>query len=35
MTVRVDPEQNKIGALLGFVDLDGRRVLEIGSATVA
>src|SRR4030095_3759896 len=31
MTVRVDPEQNEIGALLGFVDLDGRRVLEIGS----
>jgi SAM-dependent methyltransferase len=31
MTVRVDPEQNEIGALFGFVDLDGRRVLEIGS----
>jgi cyclopropane fatty-acyl-phospholipid synthase-like methyltransferase len=31
MTVRVDPEQNEIGALLDFVDLDGRRVLEIGS----
>ena len=31
MTVRVDPEQNEIGALLDFVNLDGRRVLEIGS----
>jgi SAM-dependent methyltransferase len=31
MTVRVDPEQNEIGALLEFVNLDGRRVLEIGS----
>ena len=31
MTVRVDPEQNETRALFGFVDLDGRRVLEIGS----
>lgn len=31
MTVRADPEQNENTALLGFVDLDGRRVLEIGS----
>lgn len=31
MTIRVDPEQNEIGALLGLLDLDGRRVLEIGS----
>ena len=31
MTVRVDPEQNEIGALLDFVNLDGRRVLKIGS----
>jgi SAM-dependent methyltransferase len=31
MTVRVDPEQNETRALSGFVDLDGRRVLEIGS----
>ena len=33
MTVRVDPEQSEIGALLDFVNLDGRRVLEIGSGT--
>ena len=31
MKIRVDPEQNEIRALLAFVDLDGRRVLEIGS----
>ena len=31
MTIRVDPEENEIGALFDFVDLDGRRVLEIGS----
>jgi SAM-dependent methyltransferase len=31
MTVRVDPEQNEARALFGLVDLDGRRVLEIGS----
>jgi catechol 2,3-dioxygenase-like lactoylglutathione lyase family enzyme len=31
MTVRADPEQNETRALLGFVDLEGRRVLEIGS----
>jgi SAM-dependent methyltransferase len=31
MTIRVDPEENEIGALLDFVDLDGRRILEIGS----
>jgi SAM-dependent methyltransferase len=31
MTIRVDPEENEIGSLLDFVDLDGRRVLEIGS----
>jgi SAM-dependent methyltransferase len=31
MTVRADPEQNETRALLSFVDLDGRRVLEIGS----
>jgi SAM-dependent methyltransferase len=30
MTVRVDPEQNETRALFSFVDLDGRRVLEIG-----
>jgi SAM-dependent methyltransferase len=31
MTIKVDPEENEIGALFDFVDLDGRRVLEIGS----
>jgi SAM-dependent methyltransferase len=31
MTIRVDPEDNEIGSLLDFVDLDGRRVLEVGS----
>jgi SAM-dependent methyltransferase len=31
MTIRVDPEENEIGALLDFVDVRGRRVLEIGS----
>jgi len=31
MTIRVDPEQNETCALFNFVDLDGRRVLEIGS----
>jgi SAM-dependent methyltransferase len=31
MTVRADPEENEIRALLDFVDIDGRRVLEIGS----
>ena len=31
MTIRVDPEQNEISALFSFVDIDGRRVLEIGS----
>lgn len=31
MTVSVDPEQNETRALFGLVDLDGRRVLEIGS----
>jgi SAM-dependent methyltransferase len=31
MTVRADPEENEMGALLDFVDVDGRRVLEIGS----
>jgi 16S rRNA A1518/A1519 N6-dimethyltransferase RsmA/KsgA/DIM1 with predicted DNA glycosylase/AP lyase activity len=31
MTIKVDPEENEIGALLDFVDLDGGRVLEIGS----
>jgi cyclopropane fatty-acyl-phospholipid synthase-like methyltransferase len=31
MTIRVDPEKNEIGVLFDFVDLDGRRVLEIGS----
>jgi SAM-dependent methyltransferase len=31
MTIRVDPEENEIGSLLDFVELDGRRVLEIGS----
>jgi hypothetical protein len=25
MTIRVDPEENEIGALFDFVDLDGRR----------
>jgi SAM-dependent methyltransferase len=30
MTVRIDPEQNETRALFSFVDLDGRRVLEIG-----
>jgi SAM-dependent methyltransferase len=29
--IRIDPEQNETGALFGFVELDGRRVLEIGS----
>jgi SAM-dependent methyltransferase len=31
MTIRIDPEENEISALYDFVDLDGRRVLEIGS----
>ena len=31
MTIKVDPEENEIGALFDFVDLDGGRVLEIGS----
>ena len=31
MTIKVDPEENEIGALLDFVDLDEARVLEIGS----
>ncbi len=31
MTIKVDPEENETGALLDFVDLDGGRVLEIGS----
>jgi SAM-dependent methyltransferase len=31
MTIKVDPEENETGALLDFVHLDGRRVLEIGS----
>jgi SAM-dependent methyltransferase len=31
MTIKVDPEENEIGALFDFVDLDGARVLEIGS----
>ena len=31
MTIKVDPEENEIGALFDFVDLDRVRVLEIGS----
>jgi SAM-dependent methyltransferase len=31
MTIKADPEENEIGALFDFVDLDGARVLEIGS----
>jgi SAM-dependent methyltransferase len=31
MTIKVDPEENEIGALFDFVPLDGARVLEIGS----
>jgi SAM-dependent methyltransferase len=31
MTIKVDPEENEIGALFDFVDLDGARVLEVGS----
>jgi SAM-dependent methyltransferase len=31
MTIKVDPEENETGALFDFVDLDGGRVLEIGS----
>jgi hypothetical protein len=31
MTIKVDPEENEIGALFDFVNLAGRRVLEIGS----
>jgi SAM-dependent methyltransferase len=31
MTIKVDPEENEIGALFDFVDLDGRCVLEVGS----
>ena len=31
MTIKVDPEENEIGGLFDFVDLDGRRVLEVGS----
>jgi SAM-dependent methyltransferase len=31
MTIRADPEEHEIRALLDFVDIDGRRVLEIGS----
>lgn len=30
MPIHVDPEQNEIRALLNMVDLDDRRVLEIG-----
>ncbi len=30
MTVRIDPEQSETSAFFSFVDLDGRRVLEIG-----
>ncbi len=30
MPIQIDPEQNEIHALLNMVDLDGRRVLEIG-----
>ena len=30
MKVKIDPEQNETRALFSFVDLDGRRVLEIG-----
>lgn len=29
--IRIDPEQNETRALFSFVELDGRRVLEIGS----
>jgi SAM-dependent methyltransferase len=31
MTIKIDPEENEIGALFDFADLDGGRVLEIGS----
>jgi SAM-dependent methyltransferase len=31
VTVRVDPEQNETRALFDLVDIEGRRVLEIGS----
>jgi 2-polyprenyl-3-methyl-5-hydroxy-6-metoxy-1,4-benzoquinol methylase len=31
MTIRSDPEGKEIGALLDFVDLSGKQVLEIGS----
>jgi SAM-dependent methyltransferase len=31
MTIKVDPEENETGALFDFVNLDGGRVLEIGS----
>lgn len=30
MTIRIDPEKNKIRALSGMVDFAGKRVLEIG-----
>lgn len=30
MTIRSDPENNEIRALLGLVDLTGKHVLEIG-----
>lgn len=30
MPIQIDPEQNEIHALLNMVDLDDRRVLEIG-----
>ena len=31
MTIKVDPDENEIGALFDFVDRDGARVLEIGA----
>ncbi len=31
MTIKIDPEENEIGALFDFVALEGARVLEIGS----
>jgi ubiquinone/menaquinone biosynthesis C-methylase UbiE len=33
MSIRADPEENEIHALLDLVDLTGKRVLEIGSGT--
>ena len=33
MTIRLDPEENEIQALLSFADFGGKQVLEIGCGT--